>query len=423
MFRPPQLFRIIEPLSGLPRITIRMRPTHRPTASDHPALAGQQSHPLFRRRRVDPPDHRCAAVLIDSEAPSCSRGRCTWCSAPTSRSRAICDDLPRIRRPHPRLLEEWVRRLSISYDWQEADHPRRDHAQAFATSRRPAAIVAAHTTSIPEAPGSGRTWDYRYLLAARRLFRRQALNRIGATRTMEDSSPSSWHRRRLRRRAAAALQHRADRPDGGAHRADLEGYRGDGPVRIGNAAAVQIQHDAYGSIILAATPMFFDQRLPRPGDEDLFRLLETLGEKARRAGVRARCRHLGIPRPQRVHTHSAAMCWAGCHRLASHRGAARPRRSRRATGTRIADDRSRAARAGLEPEAQGASRAASARDDLDASVLLLPELGVLEADDPRFVSTVDAMERELLREKHVMRYASADDFGMPETAFLICRSG
>ncbi len=54
-------------------------------------------------------------------------------------------------------------------------------------------------------------------------------------------------------------------------------------------------------------------------------------------------------------------------------------------------------------------------------MLLLPDLGVVEAKDPRFVSTVAAMERELVREKHVMRYASADDFGLPVTAFLICR--
>jgi len=65
--------------------------------------------------------------------------------------------------------------------------------------------------------------------------------------------------------------------------------------------------------------------------------------------------------------------------------------------------------------------AAFGTDDLDASVLLLPDLGLIEADDPRFVTTVAAMERELVREKHVMRYASADDFGLPVTAFLICR--
>jgi len=70
---------------------------------------------------------------------------------------------------------------------------------------------------------------------------------------------------------------------------------------------------------------------------------------------------------------------------------------------------------------RGAFTAAFGSDDLDASVLLLPELGLIESDDPRFISTVKAMEQELVREKHVMRYASADDFGLPVTAFLICR--
>ena len=58
---------------------------------------------------------------------------------------------------------------------------------------------------------------------------------------------------------------------------------------------------------------------------------------------------------------------------------------------------------------------------LQNRVLLLADLGVVEIDDPRFASTVSAMERELMREKHVMRYASEDDFGLPVTAFLICR--
>jgi GH15 family glucan-1,4-alpha-glucosidase len=64
---------------------------------------------------------------------------------------------------------------------------------------------------------------------------------------------------------------------------NLQGYRGDGPVRIGNAAAGQVQHDTYGSIILAAMPMFFDRRLPRPGDAGLFHLLERLGFVAERS--------------------------------------------------------------------------------------------------------------------------------------------
>jgi GH15 family glucan-1,4-alpha-glucosidase len=72
-------------------------------------------------------------------------------------------------------------------------------------------------------------------------------------------------------------------------------------------------------------------------------------------------------------------------------------------------------------EKRGAFTAGFGIDDLDASVLLLPEIGLLETHDPRFVRTVEAIERELLRDNHVMRYTSEDDFGLPETAFLVCR--
>jgi GH15 family glucan-1,4-alpha-glucosidase len=59
-------------------------------------------------------------------------------------------------------------------------------------------------------------------------------------------------------------------------------------------------------------------------------------------------------------------------------------------------------------------------EELDASVLLLSELGMLAADDPRFVSTCEAIGRELMRHGRIMRYTNEDDFGLPETAFLVC---
>jgi GH15 family glucan-1,4-alpha-glucosidase len=202
--------------------------------------------------------------------------------------------------------------------------------------------------------------------------------------------------------------------------ADLKGYRGDGPVRIGNAAVAQTQHDAYGSAILAATPMFFDRRLPRMGDENLFRRLEPLGEMAAKLAFEPDAGIWEYRERKRIHTHSVSMCWAGCQRLeaiAAHLGL---------------DDRAnywgeraqRIHREMLEKSwnpKRGAFTAAFGSDDLDASVLLLPELGAVEPSDPRFVSTVNAIERELKRDLNVMRYTSADDFGLPETAFLICR--
>ena len=184
--------------------------------------------------------------------------------------------------------------------------------------------------------------------------------------------------------------------------------------------SIKSQHDTYGSVILAAMPMFFDRRLPRPGDEGLFHLLETLGERAAKKAFEPDAGIWEYRGRQRVHTHSVAMCWAGCQRLSAI--AKRIGLDDRAQyWNSIAEPIHAALLAGAWNEKRGAFTAAFGSDDLDASVLLLADLGVVEVDDPRFVSTVAAMERELVREKHVMRYASADDFGLPVTAFLICR--
>jgi GH15 family glucan-1,4-alpha-glucosidase len=421
VFRPPQIFRIIEPVAGLPRITIRMRPTtdygkpltHRSLGSNHIRYSDEGT---VIRLTTDAP-----LSLIDGEAPFILTRPLHLVFGPDEPFpgdlQSTCRDFVDRTRDY---WMEWVRRLSISYDWQEAII-RAAITLKLSNFDETGAVIAAHTTSIPEAPGSGRTWDYRYCWLRDAYFVVQALNRIGATRTMEEFisftiSIASKPDQELRPLYSVVPTHEVDEKIA----PDLEGYRGDGPVRVGNAAVGQAQHDTYGSVILAAMPLFFDRRLPRPGDIDLFQLLETLGERAKRKALEPDSGIWEYRGRQRVHTHSAAMCWAGCQRLS-------------AIAKRIGlDDRAKYWDKVARPihtallerawsEKRGAFTAAFGSDDLDASVLLLPDLGVVEVDDPRFVSTVAAMERELVREKHVMRYANADDFGLPVTAFLICR--
>jgi GH15 family glucan-1,4-alpha-glucosidase len=166
--------------------------------------------------------------------------------------------------------------------------------------------------------------------------------------------------------------------------------------------------------------MFFDRRLPRPGDAGLFNLLESLVVEAARLAFEPDAGIWEYRGRSRVHTHSAAMCWAGCNRLgaiAAHLGMV----DRSAHWTDIANRMQARVIEQAWNEKRGAFTAGFGIDDLDASVLLLPEIGLLETHDPRFVQTVEAIERELLRGNHIMRYASADDFGPPETAFLVCR--
>jgi GH15 family glucan-1,4-alpha-glucosidase len=315
---------------------------------------------------------------------------------------------------------EWVRRLSIAYDWQEV-MIRAAITLKLCNFEETGGIVAALTTSIPEAPNSGRTWDYRFCWLRDAYFVVKALNRIGATRTMEDFISFCL--------SIAADETGALKPvyaivpneplrEWTAER--LPGFCGHGPVRIGNAAEGQAQHDTYGSVILAAMPMFFDRRLPRPGDESLFRLLETLAGKAAELALEPDAGLWEFRRRKRVHTHSAAMCWAGVSRAGAI--------ARRLNFVERADHWNGIAE-GIRTaildqtwnEKRGVFGAAIGSDEVDASVLLLPELGLVEALDPRFASTVRVIERELIRHNHVMRYAAEDDFGLPETAFLVCR--
>jgi GH15 family glucan-1,4-alpha-glucosidase len=201
---------------------------------------------------------------------------------------------------------------------------------------------------------------------------------------------------------------------------DLAGYAGVGPVRVGNQAAEQFQHDAYGSVILAAAQMFIDERLPRMGDVDLFRRLEPLGKQACRFVMEPDAGPWEYRGRQRVHTHSATMCWVACDRLA--RIALRLGLADRATHWRAkADGIAAEILARAWDERRGALLGALDHGELDASVLLLPDLGLLPATDPRFVKTCDTIGRELNRNGYIMRYTAEDDFGMPETAFLVCQ--
>ena len=197
------------------------------------------------------------------------------------------------------------------------------------------------------------------------------------------------------------------------------GFRGMGPVRVGNAAAVRRQHDGYGSIILTAAQMFFDERLPNIGDIDLNRQLRPIGDLAAAAALHPDAGLCEFRGRLRVHTHSAAMCWAALHRLGAIAGL-------------LGDDedRDRWTQKAARLQTTILERATSATDGwiagaldtqvCDAAVLLLPEIGLLPYNDPRFLRTMEAIEQRLTHDGLIMRYDEPDDFGRPETAFLVC---
>jgi GH15 family glucan-1,4-alpha-glucosidase len=315
---------------------------------------------------------------------------------------------------------EWVRGLAIPFEWQSAV------IRAAITLKLNAfddtgAIIAAMTTSIPEAPASGRNWDYRYCWLRDGYFVVNALNRLGATAAMERylqylvgiaaAASDGPIQPVYRISGSGALDERTEDA--------LPGYRGMGPVRVGNDAWRQVQHDVYGSAVLAATHVFFDERLTQRGDVSLFERLEPLGRRALAMHAQADAGLWELRGSTHVHTFSSVMCWAACDRLAriaARLGLTDRARSWRADADLIhafVDEHCWNAELGIFVSAVGGR-------DLDASLLLLADLNFLPATDPRYVATVNAIERELKRGDFVFRYIGNDDFGSPANAFFVC---
>jgi len=420
VFRPPQILRRIEPLHGLARITIRVRPTsdyghpveEMVVGSNHIRYLGGDE---VMRLTTDAP-----LSYITTETPFVLTQPLTLVFGQDDPFRSAIDVTSRefLDRTREHWLE-WVRHLGVPFEWQ-SEVVRAAITLKLCNYEETGAIVAAHTTSIPEAPSTQRNWDYRYCWLRDAFFVVDALNRLGATNIME-----------------AYINYFTTIAAAGASRMqpvhgiipfssleeivapELKGFHSCGPVRVGNLAAIQAQHDVYGSVILGATQMFVDQRLPKMGDEALFRRLEPLGEQARLLAFEPDAGIWEYRGRARVHTYSAALCWAACDRLgliANRLGLADRARYWDAHAVAIRDK----ILDGAWDEKRGTLTGALGHPDLDASVLLCAELGLMAPTDRRFVGTCDAIGRELMRNGRIMRYTASDDFGSPETAFLAC---
>jgi GH15 family glucan-1,4-alpha-glucosidase len=420
LYRPIMLVRRLRPLSGDPRIRIVMRPRHS-YGAQRPTLTRGSNHlrivtpDLTMRLTTDAPiAYVAGAVPFVLERPL------DLILGPdeslAGSIRATAREFDERTRDH---WTEWSRTLSIPFEWQDAVI-RAAITLKLCHFEETGAIVAALTTSIPEAADSGRNWDYRFCWLRDAYFVIHALNQLGATRTMEGFLS---YIQNLAAGAAGQLQP----VYGVALEANLEervetalaGYRGMGPVRVGNEAYRQPQHDVYGSLVLAATHSFFDQRLLHPGGMRLFELLERFGVEALRLWDQPDAGMWELRTRLHVHTFSAAMCWAACDRLAKI--AFRLGEPARAARWRGEAERIRTgilAHAWSEPRQSFA--ASFGGHEMDASLLLLNEIGFLSADDPRFASTVATVEKDLRRGPYLLRYAAPDDFGAPSTAFNIC---
>jgi GH15 family glucan-1,4-alpha-glucosidase len=421
MFRPQMLVRSVRTLAGTPRIRVRLRPSF-----GYGALAPEVTHGSNHIRYVSP--ERVLRLTTDApvsyllaETPFALESSVHFVLGADE----TLDESPaRVAREFQEQTEShwrhWARRLAIPPEWQDAVI-RAAITLKLCTFEETGAIIAAMTTSIPEAPGSGRNWDYRYCWLRDAYFVVRALNSLSEVDTMEHylryltnivgQSPDGH----LQPVYGIALEQRLEEREV----TTLAGYRGMRPVRVGNQAHEHLQHDVYGNVVLATAQSFFDRRLLRAATDHDFARLERVGEQAYRVYATPDASMWELRTRERVHTSSALMCWAACDRLgkiAEHR--ALPERARLWHG------RAAEIRAAIETRAYDAARGSFMESfggtDVEAGLLLMAEVGFLPRGDPRFAGTVAAVEQRLRRGPHLLRYAAADDFGLPTTAFNIC---
>ena len=291
------------------------------------------------------------------------------------------------------------------------------------------AIIPAVTTSIPEAPNTGRNWDYRYCWPRDAYFTATALGRLNAFGSVERYLDFLF---RIADASGDAHLVPIYNLDGGEIPAEhfapcLAGYRGMGPVRVGNKASEQAQHDLYGEAVLTAGSLIGkpSRLYDRPGvdrrdaNAALLKRLEGFGQQAVRLYDKPDAGLWELRGAERVHTFSSLMCWAACNQLSTYakRLELHSRADfwweRAASIQKVISERSWNAEL-------NAYTATMDGDSLDASLLLMPRLGFLSAHHPRFVGTVEAIEKHLKHGDFVYRYIERDDFGYPENAFLVC---
>ncbi len=283
-------------------------------------------------------------------------------------------------------------------------------------------IVAAATTSLPEDLGGVRNWDYRYCWLRDASLTLEAMLRAGFTQ-----EAASWRDWLVRAVAGSPQDLQIMYGVAGERRlaeyeADwLPGYENSTPVRIGNAAADQLQVDVFGEVLDAlAISRGLGLDPTEPAWDVQSAIADHLGDIWRQPDEGL----WEVRGPRQHFTHSKMMAWAAFDRMAravQQLGLPGPGDRWRA----IADDIHRDVCANAYNEERGAFTQAYGSDQLDAAVLLMPRIGFLPGDDPRVVSTVHAIERELTTDGLVRRYetSGADGVdGLPgeEGAFLAC---
>ena len=421
-FKPSMFVRILRPLSGEPRARVRCHPVYEYglietrywRASNHIEFTG---FPVPVRLTTNVP-----LTYVEDEQPFLLEEDrhlvLTW-GEPLEVG--LEETAERFLERTLDYWRRWVKHTRVPRDYQ-SEVIRSALTLKLHQYEDTGALLAATTTSLPEHPGSGRTWDYRFCWLRDAYFTLNALERLGHSEEMERFL---GYLRNLAEERHGALQpvYRISGASDAAEREleHLAGYRGEQPVRIGNQAFEHVQNDVYGEMVLAVSRLFLDTRFA--GEVPPPTAVEIVQELVDQIEGRLEEPDAGLWEFRgrtRLHSFAVLMHWAGARRaveVAETLGAAGLAAQARKVETQAAellDTR-------CWNDEVGALTQVAGEPQLDAALLLAVHLGYLEPDDPRATSHVDAIRSALSVDGGLLRrYTTPDDFGEPQAVFTVC---
>lgn len=418
-FRPTKIVRIVEPLEGMPRICVTCNPVLGWSKREPRRLQGS-NHIVYLdydtelRLTTDLP-----LSYLGGHAFALTERKYLVLAWGDPVEEPLADLCERFLQQTLRYWNGWVKHCNVPLHYQK-EVIRSALALKLHCFEDTGAIVAATTTSIPEFPGSGRTWDYRYC------WLRDAYYVLGAFRLLGHFEEREQFLGYLLNIAATspnldlAPLYRIDGSSNLEERVlpNWRGYDGEGPVRIGNAAALHRQNDVYGEMVLAFAPLFLDERFRQDRLHSTFDLAQRLARKAVSVVGEPDAGIWELRNEWQPQTFTSLMCWAAADRMAMIAAAHAPHMEQefRQHAQRIREK----ILADAWSSERGALVATTGGNELDASLLQAATLRFLGAEDPRIHATVDVIMRELGQDNWLFRYRNHDGLGVPKVAFVVC---
>ena len=420
IFHPAEMVRVIRPLSGSPKVRMILNPRFA-YGKRVPEVESKEGEIIFQseEEKVFLGTTASTKAVLESTPFTLSEEHGFILTHGQSLNAPVLDTAHNYLERTTAYWRRWVKHGRIPSHYQ-SEVIRSALALKLHVYEETGAIIAATTTSLPESPDGGRNWDYRYCWLRDAYFVIHSLNRLGQIEEME--SYIHYLARIKPSDASGRLQPvygigwESELVEREISR--LAGFKGLGPVRVGNQAYTHDQHDVYGEMVLAMAPMFFDARLE--GDRRAFyQQVVSLVEKAIEVFEIPDAGIWEMRSEQKHYVFSKVMCWAAVDRGVRIAKKMRDLPRQQKWSSVLGAMREEIETQGWD-ETEGCYGQYYGTGMPDASNLLMTAVNFHPKGHPRIKQMVESYQKTLLKDGFVFRYLNRDDFGVPRHAFTVC---